>query len=352
MQLVVFGLTVSSSWGNGHATLWRGLIQALTHRGHHVAFFERDVPYYAQNRDLTGLVNGELVLYPDWPKVEERVRSVLATADVSVITSFCPDAAAAHGLQKRSKGIKIFYDLDTPITLAQYSRNNPVSYIPGEGLGGFDLVLSFTGGSALTELVRVLGARKTSTLYGHADPGAHHPSDSESDYLATLSYLGTYASDRQPLLEEMFLEPARQLSQKRFTIAGALYPKDFKWAHNIYFVRHLPPAKHPTFFSSSLLTLNVTRPAMAAMGFCPSGRLFEAACCQTAVLSDYWRGIEEFFEPGKEILIAATTKEVVDILSYDTAMLAEVGLAARRRALSQHTSDHRAQEFEELVKNI
>ena len=353
MQLVVFGLTISSSWGNGHATLWRGLIRALAHRGHQVWFFERDVPYYAQHRDLISWADGELVLYAEWSKVEECARAAVGTADATIITSFCPDSQAASRLvQGTGEGLKIFYDLDTPVTLDQYSKRGSVSYLPSQGLVGFDLVLSYTGGLALTELVRVFGARKAVTLYGHADPDFHHPSCPETNHRACLSYLGTYASDRQPILEEMFFEPARRLRQKRFMVAGALYPESFDWPQNVDFVRHLPPSEHSTFFSSSAMTLNVTRPSMAAMGFCPSGRLFEAASCQTPILSDLWLGIEEFFKPGKEILLAQTTTEVVDSLSIDTSLLAEIGLAARRRVLSEHTSDHRAQELENILSSL
>jgi spore maturation protein CgeB len=353
MRLVVFGLTISSSWGNGHATLWRGLLRALAHRGHHVSFFERDVPYYAKNRDLIDWIDGELVLYSEWSGVEERARAAVGAADVSIIASFCPDAQVASRLVLAKRdGLKIFYDLDTPITLDQYSKRGSVAYLPSGGLKDFDLVLSYTGGLALAELVRALGARKAVTLYGHADPDFHRRINPEANRQACLSYLGTYASDRQPMLEEMFFQPARQVPQRRFMVAGALYPETIDWPQNVDFVRHLPPSEHSTFFSSSALTLNVTRPSMAAMGFCPSGRLFEAASCQTPILSDRWLGIDEFFKPGKEILLAQTTQEVVDSLSIDPALLAEIGLAARRRVLSQHTSDHRAQEFENIVSNL
>lgn len=353
MRLAVFGLTISSSWGNGHATLWRGLIRALAHRGHQVHFFERDVSYYAQNRDLVGWLDGELILYSDWSSVEERARVAVAAADVSIITSFCPDSEAASRLvQSKGNGLKIFYDLDTPVTLDQYSKQGFVAYIPSEGLGGFDLVLSYTGGLALIELVKVLGARKAVTLYGHADPDFHCPSHPEVNHQADLSYLGTYANDRQPILEEMFFEPARRFPRKRFMVAGALYPETLDWPQNVDFLGHLPPSKHSTFFSSSALTLNVTRPSMAAMGFCPSGRLFEAAACRTPILSDCWVGMEEFFEPGKEILLANKTQEVVNLLSINPDVLAEIGLAARRRVLSQHTSEHRAQEFENIVRKL
>jgi spore maturation protein CgeB len=330
MRLIVFGLTLSSSWGNGHATLWRGLSRALANRGHQILFFERNVPYYALNRDLTRWDDGELVLYEDWI-------DALSAYEVSL---------------EAAKGLKVFYDLDTPVTLAEYQQNGNVAYVPRQGLRRFDLVLSFAGGQAPALLKQVLGAREVAILYAHVDPKVHHPSEQCEAYQANLSYLGTFASGRQDALEQFFIEPARQLTDKRFLIGGALYPKNFPWLPNIHFVRHLPPSEHPQFFSSSDLTLNVTRPFMAKMGFCPSGRLFEAAACQTPILSDDWSGIEEFFKPGEEILLVKKTADVVDALALEADALNRLGAAGRRRALAQHTSEHRACELEEIIKHL
>ncbi|MBV9644575.1 MAG: glycosyltransferase [Verrucomicrobia bacterium] len=353
MRLIVFGLTLSSSWGNGHATLWRGLGRALARRGHAIVFFERDVPYYAQNRDLINWASGELVLYENWPVVEEKARVEVERADAVIITSFCPDALVASDLVSRSAaGLKIFYDLDTPITLTEYRKTRAVSYIPTDGLRRFDLVFSFTGGQAIEELRRLLGARRVATLYGHVDPEVHCPLQPSENYRANLSYLGTFANDRQQSLERLFVEPARTLPEKRFLIGGALYPQDFPWVSNIYFVRHLPPAEHPSFFSSSDLTLNVTRAPMVEMGFCPSGRLFEASACGTAILSDYWRGIEDFFKPGEEILLVEKTTDVVDALRLEPDALATIASGGRHRTLNQHTSEHRAQEFENVLAHL
>jgi spore maturation protein CgeB len=242
--------------------------------------------------------------------------------------------------------------MDTPVTLMEYQKTGKVAYIPKDGLRRFDLVLSFTGGYALALLKQLLGAREVATLYGHVDPEVHRPSERNENYRANLSYLGTFASDRQTTLEELFVEPARMLPDKRFLIGGALYPKDFPWVPNIYFVRHLPPSEHPPFFSSSDLTLNVTRPSMAEMGFCPSGRLFEAAACRTPILSDHWVGIEEFFNPGGEILLVKDRVDVVHALTMEAERLIELGAAGRRRAISQHTSEHRARELEETIQHL
>jgi spore maturation protein CgeB len=347
MKLVVFGLTLSSSWGNGHATLWRGLCRALARRGHRVVFFERDVPYYAFNRDLRELPGTELVLYPEWP--ENRAKREAADADAAMVTSYCPDGAAASGLVLSGPGTSVFYDLDTPVTLDRLKAGQEVPYLPPDGLGGFDLVLSYTGGEALTALRERLGARRVAPLYGSVDPESHCPGAPNPDYQADLSYLGTYAADRQEALERLFLEPARRLPDKRFVLAGAQYPMDFPWGPNVWFVRHLPPCDHPAFYGSSPLTLNVTRAAMARMGWCPSGRLFEAAACGTACLSDTWAGLEDFFEPGREILTAETTEEAIEALTRPKEEIARIGRAARERALDEHTADHRARQLLDML---
>lgn len=353
MRLVVFGLTVSSSWGNGHATLWRGLIRELGHRGWHTSFYEKDVPYYRDTRDQGWLDGGELVLYAEWADVAERAKRDIAEADVALVTSYCPDGPAASRLVwDAARGAKLFYDLDTPVTLSQLRRGEAVSYLPAEGLGAFDLVLSYTGGRALGELQSMLGARRTAPLYGHADPWRHVQGTPRPEFRADLSYIGTYAADRQGALEQLLVEPARRRPEQRFVIAGALYPQEFPWTENIHFVRHLPPSLHPDFYASSRLTLNVTRRDMAECGWCPSGRLFEAASCGAALITDTWPGLESFFTPGEELLAAASTEDALAALELGDGELAAIARRGRERVLAQHSSAHRAAEFEALVMSV
>jgi spore maturation protein CgeB/dTDP-glucose pyrophosphorylase len=343
MKLVIFGLTVSSSWGNGHATLWRALCRALAGRGHRVVFFERDVPYYARHRDLTALPGLQLYLYAGWEGALPLARQHLADADVAMVTSYCPDGIAAADLVLSSPTpLRVFYDMDTPVTLTRLRAEEQVDYLSPHGLGDFDLVLSFTGGVALEELKTRLGARRVAPLYGSVDPEVHRPVPATDAYRADLSYLGTYAEDRQPTLNALFIEAARRLPRRRFVIGGALYPQGFPWAENIFFVHHLPPAEHPAFFSSSRLTLNVTRRAMAQMGHCPSGRLFEAAACGVPVLSDWWEGLDEFFAPGREILIARATEDTIGALQLPDEQLARIARLARQRVFDEHTAGRRS----------
>ncbi len=342
MKFVIFGLTVSSSWGNGHATLWRGLIRALTRHGHDVVFFERDVPYYAEHRDLTALPVGELVLYTEWADVVGTAKLHLGDADVAMSTSYCPDGRAACDLILSSRaGIKAFYDLDTPVTLEAVRSGADVPFLPARGLGDFDLVLSYTGGRALDDLKTVLGARRVAPLYGHVDPQTHFPVPAVDHLRADLSYLGTYAADRQAGVQAFFIDPAKRLPNRRFSLAGAQYPADFPWTDNVWFFKHLPPAEHPAFLCSSRMTLNVTRRAMAASGYCPSGRLFESAACGTPVLSDWFDGLDEFYTPGREIWIARTTDDAVAALDLSDAEVNAVARAARERTLAEHTSEAR-----------
>jgi spore maturation protein CgeB len=351
MKIVIFGLTISSSWGNGHATIWRGLCRALTGGGHRVVFFERDVPYYSSHRDLHELEGGTLELYADWPAARFDARRHLSDADVAVVTSYCPDGVAASELVIESGALRVFYDLDTPVTLEELQHGRSVSYIGPRGLADFDLVLSYTGGKALEELQNKLGARRVAPLYGSVDTILHRRQAPVESYRADLSYIGTYAADRQPTLQTLFLEPARRLPQHRFLIAGAKYPPDFPWLDNVYFVRHIAPPEHAALYGSSRLTLNVTREAMVRMGYCPSGRLFEAAACGTPIVSDWWKGLDSFFEPDSEILVVRNSEDSVAAIELSDSELDRIARRALERTLQQHTSERRARELERILDN-
>ncbi len=350
MRIVIFGLTISSSWGNGHATIWRGLCSSLAKRGHEIVFYEKDVPYYADNRDMERPPGVRLRLYKSWDEAMKQSLADVRNSDVSMVTSYCPDGiAASEHVLAHSQGLKVFYDLDTPVTLQALARGERVPYIGSGGFAGFDLVLSFTGGEALGEMRRRLRAKKTAALYGSVDPEVHRPVYVPEICRVDFSYLGTYAADRQAALETLFVRAARRLPGKTFLIGGSLYPPGFPWAGNIFYVPHVAPPEHARFYCASRLTLNVTRGAMARMGYCPSGRLFEAAACGTPILSDRWEGLESFFEPGKEILPAEDTEDVLEAIGKKPAELAAISLAARQRVLREHTAENRAVQFEAFM---
>ena len=352
MNLVVFGLSVSSAWGNGHATLLRGLFRALHARGHQVHFFEKDVPYYAAHRDAPSLPYAHLHIYQNWNSVADEARQMLRCADVGIVTSYCPDGAAACRLILDSHLPRsVFYDMDTPVTLERLARGEQIGYLPEEGLAGFDLVLSYTGGSTLDGLQQKLNARHVAALYGWVDPAIHSRQPVHRDFASDLAYLGTYASDRQAALEALLIAPARTLPQRQFIVAGALFPDRASWPANIQLFEHIAPPDHGRFYSSSPLMLNVTRASMAQNGFCPSGRLFESAACGTAVLSDWWEGLDTFFSPGEEILVAQSMEQAIQALSRDVRELQTIGERARERALDCHTAAARAERLLALIES-
>jgi spore maturation protein CgeB len=352
MKLVIFGLTISSSWGNGHATVWRGLCRELARLGHQVIFFEKNVAYYAAHRDFHDIPGGKLILYETWSEALSQARQHLADAEVAMVTSYCPDGIAATEVVVSSRPLRVFYDLDTPVTLERIEAGHGVGYIGASGLRDFDIVLSFTGGRALLELQSRLGAKRAVALYGSVDPAVHRPVMARDSYRADLSYIGTYADDRQAMLNALFLEPARRLPERRFLIAGAQYPPAFAWLPNLFFVRHIAPPDHPALYSSSRLTLNVTRRAMAQSGYCPSGRLFEAAACGTPVVTDCWDGLESFFQPGEEILVATQTADIMAALELSDAQLARIAGRARQRAMEEHCAARRARQLEAILDSV
>ncbi len=350
MKFVIFGLTITSSWGNGHATIWRGLCKALVHRGHEIVFMERDVPYYAAHRDVSYLPDIKIYLYQNWPDALAIAETELKNADVGIVTSYCPDGSeASQFINRRSSLLRVFYDMDTPITLKSLADGQSVFYVEPRGLTDFDYVFSYTGGKALEELKYKLGAQRTAPLYGCADPEVHMPTKPVNRYLSDLSYLGTYSEDRQAALEQLFLQTASRLPDKKFMIGGSLYPQEFPWTTNIWFRRHVPPPEHSSFYCSSTFTLNVTRQAMADMGYCPSGRFFEAAACGVPVITDLWEGINLFFKPAEEIVIARETNDVVNALQMPEDRRLSIAKSAMERVLAEHTASRRAEEFERVL---
>jgi spore maturation protein CgeB len=340
MKLVVLGLSLSSSWGNGHATTYRALLSAFAARGHDVLFLERDVPWYASARDLPTPGFCTLALYADLADLE-RWRDAVADADAVIVGSYVPDGVEVGCWALRSaRGIVAFYDIDTPVTLAKLARGDE-EYLTAELIRGYDLYLSFTGGPTLGIIEQAFGSPAARALHCSVDTEVYRPTDTGTRW--DLSYLGTYSPDRQPALERLLIEPARRLRRLRFVVAGPQYPDDIDWPENVMRMEHLPPSAHPAFYSASRYTLNVTRADMVRAGWSPSVRLFEAAACGTPIISDVWNGIGELFLPESEIVLARTADDVVAALGRDgTAM----GTAARARVLAGHSAAHRAAELE------
>ncbi len=350
MKLVVFGLSVSSAWGNGHATLWRGLIKALVRRGHTVEFFERDEPFYASHRDFGSFKNFKLQLYGEWESIVEKATREVKGADAVIVTSYCRDALSVLEILKNTDvHPRVFYDLDTPVTLGSIRNGTTPFYIGDNGLSDYDLVISYTGGTSLDGLKQVLKAQRTVPLFGWVDENSHLSVKPSSQFSGILSYLGTYAQDRQGKLDAFFLKVAGKMPGQRFVIGGALYPEKFPFGENVVFMRHVPPSDHPSFYCSSSFTLNITRSDMATCGFCPSARIFEAAACGTPIISDNWQGLENFLIPGEEIVTVQTTADVIDALKMSESERKLIAHRARMHVLEEHTAYQRAIELEKIL---
>jgi spore maturation protein CgeB len=340
MKLVVLGLTLSSSWGNGHATTYRALLKAFAARGHEVLFLERDKPWYAAHRDLGDVDYCELAFYNSVAELEDWRREV-ASADAVIVGSYVPDGVeVGRWAQRTAQGVTAFYDIDTPVTLAKLERGD-FEYLSPELIPGYDVYLSFTGGPTLRHIERHYGSPAARALYCSVDPDIYRPLDMPKRW--DLSYLGTYSPDRQPTLERLLIEPARQCPERRFVVAGPQYPDGIDWPANVERIDHVPPADHPAFYAASRFTLNVTRADMIAAGWSTSVRLFEAGACATPIISDKWEGLDQLFAPGREIMLAGGPDEVVAALATDAGAIGE---AARERTLAGHTAAHRAAELE------
>lgn len=345
LKITIFGLTISSSWGNGHATPYRAITKGLCRDGHEVHFYEKDVPYYARHRDFSSSPHCDLALYSDWQSVRTSALASVAECDAVICSSFCPDGARIiEDVLEVNGPVKVFYDLDTPVTLGRLERGG-VEYLRREQIPEFDLYLSFTGGGTLNELRLRWQAKLAVALYGCVDPGVHMRTAVPPEYCCDLSYMGTYAADRQEKLDQLFLEPARRASEKTFVLAGSMYPWQWQWPANVKRFEHVSPADHSALYSSSRLTLNITRKEMARWGYCPSGRFFEAAACGTPIVTDWFEGLESFFDPDRELLVVNSTEDVSRALGIPDSELAKIAQRARQRALAEHTGEHRAREL-------
>jgi spore maturation protein CgeB len=344
LDIVVLGLSLSSSWGNGHATTFRGLLRGLDELGHRVLFLERDVPWYANHRDLPDPDFCELRYYDDIGELERSYASAICAADLIVIGSYVPEGVAVidRVLAMRPK-LLAFYDIDTPVTLAKLARGDD-EYLAKRQIPLFDLYFSFTGGPTLARLEREYGAQRAAALYCAVDDAHYRPTGEQIRW--DLGYLGTYSPDRQPGLERLLLEPARRLPDMRFVVAGPQYPGDIDWPENVERIEHLAPSEHASFYSRQRFTLNVTRADMIAAGWSPSVRLFEAAACGVPIISDDWDGLDELLPEGQALLIARSSEDVVTALQEtNEARRRSIAGEARVRVLAGHTGRARARDL-------
>jgi spore maturation protein CgeB len=344
LNITILGLSITSSWGNGHATTFRALVKELNKAGHRVTFLERDVPWYASNRDLAKPDFCELFLYQDLNELKSQLANYVKSADLVIVGSYVPEGVeVGKWVCQTAEGIKAFYDIDTPVTLAKLERKD-YEYLSPDLIPAYDLYLSFTGGPTLQLLEQKYGSPCARALYCSVDPALYFPEATEITY--DLGYLGTYSADRQPPLERLLFDAAKQWGAGRFAVAGPQYPEGIQWSKNIQYIHHLPPAEHRKFYNAQRFTLNITREDMIRAGYSPSVRLFEAAACGVPIISDYWAGLETVFELGTEILVSRSGTDTLDFLmAMDESERVDIGERARKKILNAHTAAHRAQEL-------
>jgi spore maturation protein CgeB len=353
MRFVVLGLSLTSSWGNGHATTYRSLLRALAARGHEILFLERDLPFYAANRDLPAPGFARLELYTGLEDLTRRFAGDIRDADFVIVGSYVPDGiAVGRWVLDTAAGPVAFYDIDTPITLEQIASRGTADYIDRALIGRYALYLSFSGGPTLQRLEDEFGSPRARALYCSVDPALYHPMQIVARRW-DLGYLGTYSPDRQPALETLLIEPARRVPELAMVVAGPQYPQTIAWPTNVARIEHLPPAEHVRFYNEQVFALNITRRAMLDAGHSPSVRLFEAAACGIPIITDAWPGLEDFFAPGEEILVAATTEDALLLLqTIGPESAREIGARGRARILAEHTAAHRAAQLETCAREL
>jgi spore maturation protein CgeB len=353
LDIAFFGSSLVSAYWNGAATYYRGIIRALADRGHRVTFYESDAFDRQKHRDIPD---------PDWAKVVvysaqrtdhlERCLQSAADADLIVKASgngvFDEFLEAAVADLKRPSNIVAFWDVDAPATLDRMHQN------PGDPFRPlvlrYDLILTYGGGGPVVSAYEALGARRCVPIYNALDPATHHPTSPDPRFTADLAFLGNRLPDREARVESFFLAAAGALPGNRFVLGGSGW-HDKPMPPNVNYVGHVYTADHNAFNCTPTAVLNINRESMARYGFSPATRVFEAAGAGACVITDAFVGVETFFEPGNEILVARDGAEVASHVASLTPELArEIGQAARRRALADHTYAHRARLLEEVLE--
>lgn len=348
MNIVILGLSITSSWGNGHATTYRGLVRELAARGHEVLFLERDVPWYAANRDLPEPPYCSTRLYRGLAQLRQRYTRHVREADLVIVGSYVPEGVAVgEWVTETAEGLTAFYDIDTPVTLGKLAAGD-FEYLSPHLIPRYHIYLSFTGGPTLRRIEKKYRSPMARALYCSFDPEHYFPEKRRIRW--DLGYLGTYSDDRQPTVEKLLVQPAKKSPDAKFIVAGPQYPDDIVWPRNVKRITHLPPSEHRAFYNAQRFTLNVTRAEMIRAGWSPSVRLFEAAACGIPIVSDWWDGLDSLFEPEREILIAESAADVLRYLRMSDRARLRVGERARQRVIDEHTAGERAVQLERYVQ--
>ena len=344
MKIAFYGSSLLSSYWNGAATYYRGVLRALAGRGHEITFYEPDAFERQQHRDIDPPEWARSVVYP---ATEEALRGVLAEAgraDVVVKASGVGvfDRELLEGVirEARKDALTIFWDVDAAATLDEM-RADPAHPVR-RALPDLDLVFTYGGGPPVIEAYRGFGARECLPIYNALDPQTHHPVPPDPVFACDLAFLANRLPDRERRVEEFFLRPAALLPDKRFLIGGNGW-HDKPVPHNVHAIGHVGTAQHNAFNCTPLAVLNVARDSMAEVGFSPATRVFEAAGAGACLITDAWEGIGMFLEPNREVLVARDGQDVAEQLAALTPNRAKaIGQAALRRVLAEHTYELRA----------
>jgi spore maturation protein CgeB len=351
MQIAFFGSSLVSAYWNGAATYYRGIIRALYDRGHRVTFYEPDAWQRQQHRDIADPEWAQVVVYDNDRDAVLRAVSKAAGADLIVKASgvgvFDELLEEAVLDLRTSTNIIGFWDVDAPATLDRLFHNPADPLI--ELIPRYDVVLTYGGGDPVENAYRALGSRQCVPVYNALDPRTHFPVPPDKRFRADLAFLGNRLPDREARVEEFFLEPASRLPELVFLLGGSGWG-DKARSSNIRYLDHVYTADHNALNCSSRVVLNVTRESMARYGFSPATRVFEAAGAAACLVTDAWEGVDRFFEPSSEILVATTGNDVVEYLgSVTIADARKIGEAAYRRVLAEHTYDRRAEQIDALL---
>ena len=342
VRLVVLGLGLSSRFDNPHAATFRSLLKALAARDHRILFLERDLPWHAANRDLTDPDYCRLEFYSAFGQLD-RWRNEIIDADAVVIGSRVEQGVQiARYVQRQARGITAFYDLETPETLARLDRCE-FHYLSPAVIPGYDVYLSVTGGPTLAYIEERYGSPAARALYDFVDPDGCWPADVPKSW--DLSCVGVESPDAHQLA--LLLEAALRLPDRRFLVAGPALPKNVDWPANVDRIEPCSPSGHAELYRASRFTLDPTAADRTARGWSPCALLFEAAACEVPVITRGWPGLDGFFEPNRDILVAGSAEQAVEILErMDNVAAAAIGRAARSRAMTGHTVWERAAELE------
>ncbi|SEJ82761.1 Spore maturation protein CgeB [Sphingomonas sp. OV641] len=352
MKIAFYGSSLLSSYWNGAATYYRGILKALAAHGHQITFYEPDAFDRQQNRDIDPPEYATSVVYP---ATAEGLRSVLAEAhkaDVVVKASGVGvfDAELIAGIVEHASpdALKIFWDVDAAATLDEI-RADPAHPVRA-ALPHLDMVLTYGGGPPVVEAYEALGAARCIPVYNAVDPDTHHPVAPDDRFACDLAFLGNRLPDREARVEQFFLAAAAALPERQFLIGGSGW-HDKNMPANVRHLGHVGTADHNAFNCTPIAVLNIARDSMAAVGFSPATRVFEAAGAGACLITDYWEGIEQFLIPGEEVLVARTGQDVADLLADLTPGRARaIGEAARKRVLAEHTYELRAKQVDELFR--